>query len=77
MQLIFGVKANRDEGNLILYAEMLLPGTAWLEFQVDDDSVYQIAIFQPKGLFGRIYWYLMIPFHIVIFRKMIQKIAGY
>jgi uncharacterized protein YbjT (DUF2867 family) len=71
------VKANRDEGNLILYAEMLLPGTAWLEFQVDDDSVYQIAIFQPKGLFGRIYWYLMIPFHIVIFRKMIQKIAGY
>lgn len=71
------VKADREEGNLILYAEMLLPGTAWLEFQVDDEFVYLIAIFQPKGLFGRIYWYLMIPFHIVIFRKMARKIAGY
>jgi hypothetical protein len=71
------VKADEENGNLILYAEMLLPGTAWLEFQVDDEFVYEIAVFQPKGLLGRLYWYLMIPFHVVIFRKMVQKIAGY
>ncbi len=71
------VKADREEGDLILYAEMLLPGTAWLEFQVHDEFVYQIAIFQPKGLFGRIYWYVIIPFHAVIFRKMVRKIAGF
>ncbi|MBM3201837.1 MAG: SDR family oxidoreductase [Chlamydiae bacterium] len=71
------VKADKKDGDLILYAEMHLPGKAWLEFQADDQCVYQITVFQPKGVFGRLYWYLMLPFHAVIFKKMICGIAGY
>lgn len=71
------VKADKDKGNLILYAQMRLPGTAWLEFQVDDQFVYQITVFEPKGLLGRLYWYVMLPFHVIIFKKMIRKIAGF
>lgn len=71
------VKADKEQGDLILYAEMRLPGIAWLEFQVDDHFVYQITVFQPKGVFGRVYWYLMLPFHALIFNTMIRRIAGF
>lgn len=67
--------ANKDEGRLILFAEMKLPGEAWLEFKINDDELYQIATFRPKGLFGRIYWYSILPFHEIIFKGMIHKIA--
>lgn len=70
------VKVDKERGNLILYAEMRLPGRAWLEFQVDDLFVYQITIFEPRGLLGRLYWYLMFPFHVIIFRNIIRGIAG-
>lgn len=70
------VKADKKEGHLILYAEMHLPGEAWLEFRVDDTHVYQIVVFRPKGLLGRLYWYAMLGFHWIIFRKMVQGLAG-
>lgn len=70
------VKADKKSGHLILYAEMQLPGEAWLEFKVDNKYVYQIAAFRPKGLLGRLYWYAMLPFHHVIFPKMIEGISG-
>ena len=69
------VKADKEMGHLILYAEMKLPGEAWLEFKIQDEVLHQIATFRPKGIFGRLYWYTMLPFHFFIFRKMAKSLA--
>lgn len=70
--------ADRKNSRLILYAEMKLPGEAWLEFKVaqrDSKSVLiQTATFRPLGLWGRIYWYSVLPFHGLIFPKMARNI---
>lgn len=69
------VKAEKEKGRLILYAEMQLPGEAWLGFEVEGDTLSQIVVFRPRGLLGRIYWYAMFPFHSFIFRKMVRGLA--
>ncbi len=70
--------ADRVNGRLILYAEMKMPGEAWLEFKIgkkDAQSVLiQTATFRPKGLWGRAYWYAVFPFHGLIFPKMARNI---
>ncbi|MEX1193228.1 MAG: SDR family oxidoreductase [Brumimicrobium sp.] len=67
--------ANKEKGRLLLFAEMKLPGEAWLEFKIKDDKVIQTATFRPKGLWGRIYWYSVFPFHGFIFRGMLKRIS--
>ncbi|MEX1000645.1 MAG: SDR family oxidoreductase [Crocinitomicaceae bacterium] len=67
--------ANKNEGRLLLFAEMKLPGEAWLEFKIADDRLEQTATFRPLGLLGRLYWYSVLPFHGLIFRGMIRKIT--
>lgn len=68
--------ANKAEKRLLLYAEMRLPGEAWLEFVIDDKNILtQTATFRPLGVWGRIYWYSALPFHIFIFNGMINKIS--
>jgi len=67
--------ASRMQKRLLLYAEMKVPGEAWLEFRVKDDILIQEATFRPKGLAGRLYWYLSMPFHFFIFRGMINEIV--
>lgn len=68
--------ASKEEKRLLLYAEMKLPGEAWLEFKIDTNNILtQTATFRPLGLAGRLYWYSVLPFHEVIFRGMINKIA--
>lgn len=54
--------ADRAEERLLLFAEMKLPGEAWLEFRIEDECLYQTATFRPKGLGGRLYWYAVLPF---------------
>ncbi|MBI5857725.1 MAG: SDR family oxidoreductase [Sphingobacteriales bacterium] len=72
--------ADRKNHRLLLYAEMKLPGEAWLEFSiVQNDNrciLKQTATFRPKGIMGRNYWYFMLPFHYFIFRNMLKRIAG-
>lgn len=69
--------ADKENKRLLLFAEMRVPGEAWLEFRIDENNVlYQIATFRPRGIFGRLYWYSMLPFHFFIFNGMIKKIAG-
>lgn len=68
--------ANKEEGRLLLFAEMKLPGEAWLEFKLVNDRLFQVATFRPKGLSGRLYWYAVYPFHGLIFNAMIRKISG-
>ncbi len=67
-----------DTERLLLRAEMKLPGKAWLEFQVksrdERNELIQTAYFLPRGLPGFIYWYLLLPLHILIFRGMAREI---
>ncbi len=69
------VYANKQEKRLLLYAEMKLPGEAWLELKIQENTVQQTATFRPLGLWGRIYWYFLLPFHGIIFRGMLKQIA--
>jgi uncharacterized protein YbjT (DUF2867 family) len=69
-----------EEGKLLrLYAEMILPGKAWLEFRIENRNsevvVTQTAIFQPHGLGGQLYWRVISPFHILIFPSMLRNIC--
>jgi uncharacterized protein YbjT (DUF2867 family) len=66
--------SNKEEGNLILFAEMKLPGEAWLEFKVVDTILYQTATFKPNGFLGKLYWYSVWPFHGFIFNGMLNKL---
>jgi uncharacterized protein YbjT (DUF2867 family) len=73
--------AEKESGRLLLYAEMKLPGEAWLEFRIKEKEgkkeLHQKATFQPLGLWGRVYWYLVFPFHGLIFPKMAKGIINY
>lgn len=70
--------ADKEEKRLLLFAEMKLPGEAWLEFHIDKNNILiQTATFRPKGIWGRIYWYSMLPFHYFIFGGMIRNIVKY
>ncbi len=69
------VYANKEEGRLLLLAEMKLPGEAWLEFKIENNILYQTATFRPKGILGRLYWYAVVPFHHIVFKGMIKNIA--
>jgi len=70
--------ADRKGKRLLLYAEMKLPGEAWLEFKIDEQNVlHQTATFRPLGLLGRLYWYSVLPFHGFIFKGMIRNIAAH
>lgn len=69
-----------EPGRLLrLRAEMRLPGVAWLEFRVDvhprGSQLVQRARFHPRGLWGRVYWYALAPFHSWIFPRMARRIA--
>lgn len=64
---------------LLLYAEMKLPGRAWLEFEVTEEGtqtfIRQTAIFDPIGLMGLAYWYGIYPLHQLVFAGMLKSIA--
>ena len=69
-----------EEGKkLRLYAEMILPGKAWLEFTLEglDGKVKatQVATFQPRGLGGQLYWRGISPFHTLLFPTMLKNIC--
>lgn len=68
--------AKKSEGRLLLFAEMKVPGEAWLEFKIEDQKLIQTATFRPHGVLGRLYWYAVLPFHSIIFNGMINEIAN-
>ena len=70
------IYANKAQQKLLLYAEMRLPGEAWLEFKIEDGLLKQTATFRPRGLWGRLYWYSVLPFHGFIFKGMIKNLAN-
>ena len=68
---------------LRLYAEMVLPGKAWLEFRIDEvvvdgkkeQKITQEAIFSPRGLGGTLYWYSILPLHAFVFPTMLRNLV--
>lgn len=64
---------------LRLYAEMKVPGRAWLEFEVtpthEGSTIRQTAIFDPLGLLGILYWYGIYPLHQCVFAGMLRNIS--
>lgn len=74
------IRADKENGDLILFAGMKAPGEAWLQFKFEQKNhqwfLVQRATFRPKGILGRLYWYALVPFHFFIFRKMAKALAG-
>jgi len=73
------VKVQKSE-LLLLSTEMKLPGEAVLSFQLQQvengqTEVIQTARFLPRGLFGLLYWYAVMPFHYFVFNGMLRGIA--
>jgi uncharacterized protein YbjT (DUF2867 family) len=70
--------ADKENKRLLLFAEMKLPGEAWLEFKIVEKNgksfLQQTATFRPKGLLGRLYWYSVLPFHYFVFDGMAENI---
>ena len=71
------VEERIPEQVLRLRAEMRLPGLAWLEMSVDTDptTYRQRAIFHPRGLWGHAYWWIVAPFHGIVFGSMVRNIV--
>ncbi|MDO9274470.1 MAG: SDR family oxidoreductase [Lutibacter sp.] len=67
--------ADKKVKRLLPYAEMKRPGEAWLEFKIENNILYQTATFRPLGLWGRIYWFAVLPFHGLIFKGMMNKLT--
>lgn len=73
------VEALEPDRRLRLAFEMRVPGRAWLEFEVEPNhsgsTIRQTALYEPQGLIGRAYWYLIYPFHQMVFAGMLRGIA--
>ncbi|MCG1037703.1 SDR family oxidoreductase [Polaribacter sargassicola] len=68
--------ADKKEKRLLLFAEMKLPGEAWLEFKITNGKLQQRAVFRPKGVMGRLYWFMVLPFHAFVFKGMINSLIN-
>ncbi|MCZ3386031.1 MAG: SDR family oxidoreductase [Actinomycetia bacterium] len=71
------VEERVPEELLRLRAEMRLPGLAWLEMTVDKEptTYRQRAIYHPRGLWGHAYWWMVAPFHGIVFGSMVRNIV--
>jgi len=73
--------ADPKKKRLLLYAEMVLPGDAWLEFKIVEENgehiLKQTATFRPDGVLGRLYWYSVLPFHFFVFDGMMRNLVKY
>ncbi len=65
------IKKNK---RLLLFAQMKLPGKAWLEFDIQGHLLVQTAYFYPRGLWGRLYWYTVMPLHNLVFQDLTEQI---
>ncbi|HMQ67604.1 MAG TPA: SDR family oxidoreductase [Ignavibacteria bacterium] len=75
------IVADKKKKRLLLHAEMKLPGDAWLEFEISEQDglnmLRQTATFRPFGVFGRLYWFSLLPFHYFIFNGMLKNIEKF
>ncbi|TXC85221.1 SDR family oxidoreductase [Luteibaculum oceani] len=69
------ILADKEKKRLLLFAEMKVPGDAWLEFRIENGILYQEATFRPLGVMGRLYWWAVSPLHGYVFQGMLNKLA--
>jgi hypothetical protein len=62
--------ARSEPGELILRSVGWFPGDAWLGYRVNGGSLRQVAAFRPLGIPGFLYWRLLSPIHLIVFRRM-------
>lgn len=71
--------ADKESMRLLLFAEMRIPGEAWLDLRIlkksDGYYLYQTSTFMPHGLSGRLYWFMLLPIHLQMFRGMLRELA--
>lgn len=76
---LWRVEAIERPSLLRLRADMRLPGTAWHEYRILDDGVATIleqrSLFEPRGLWGRLYWYALMPMHALLYPRMVRRIV--
>lgn len=76
----FRVESFEPDRRLLLTTEWKLPGRGWLEFLVEGDHTYSTirltARYDPRGLWGRVYWYLTYPVHQILFTGLLRQIAA-
>lgn len=65
----------KEGKRLLLYAQMRVPGEAWLEFDVQPDQLVQTAHFYPRGVLGRLYWYSVLPLHNLVFSDLANTVV--
>nr|MBF0223537.1 SDR family oxidoreductase [Desulfobulbaceae bacterium] len=65
----------KENKRLLLLAQMKLPGKAWLEFDIQGDTLVQTAHFLPNGILGRLYWLSVLPFHNMVFQGLAQSLV--
>jgi hypothetical protein len=76
----FRVEAIEPGRLLRLRSEMVIPGEAWLQFEAkplpeEQTQLVQTILMAPKGLLGFLYWYVLYPFHSLIFGKLVEEIS--
>ncbi len=64
----------KEGKRLLLYAQMKLPGQAWLEFDIQPNQLVQTAHYLPRGVLGRLYWYAVMPFHYFVFADLARNV---
>ena len=76
----FRVERIDPPNRLLLRAEMKLPGDAWLEWTVVDEGavrrLHQRARFHPRGIGGRLYWWVLLPIHRIMWRLLCERLAA-
>ncbi|MEL7206982.1 MAG: SDR family oxidoreductase [Actinomycetota bacterium] len=76
----FRVEAYEPSSLLRLRAEMKVPGDAWLEWQITTDeqgtTLHQLARFHPRRIAGRLYWWVLLPIHKVMFRLLAERLVA-
>lgn len=75
----FRVEAHEPPSLLRLRAEMIVPGDAWLEWRITPTDggarLRQLARFHPRGVAGRAYWWVLLPIHKVMWKRLAQRLA--
>ncbi len=69
---VIDIKENK---RLLLLAQMKVPGKAWLEFDIQSGTLTQTAHYLPKGVWGRLYWYSVLPLHHFVFKGLAQSLV--
>lgn len=65
----------QNENHILFRSTLKAPGDGWMEWHMDDGTLTQTAYFAPRGLGGFLYWYLLAPFHLYLFKGMLKTIA--